>query len=33
MLLRDNAELRYEIAKRDREAAFARAPSPSTMMH
>jgi hypothetical protein len=27
------AEARYEIAKRDREAAFAVAPSPSGIMH
>jgi hypothetical protein len=33
LLSRQLAEARYEIAKRDREAAFARAPSPSTMMH
>jgi hypothetical protein len=33
MLLRDNMQLRYEIAKRDREAAFARASSPSTSVH
>jgi hypothetical protein len=26
-------EVRYELAKRDREKAFARAPFPSTMMH
>jgi hypothetical protein len=32
-LLRDNAELRLEIARRDREAAFAAVPSPSGMMH
>jgi uncharacterized protein involved in exopolysaccharide biosynthesis len=32
-LLRDNAELRYENAKRDREKAFAEAPSPSGMKH
>jgi hypothetical protein len=30
---RELAELRYQLAKRDREEAFARAPSPSTMMH
>jgi hypothetical protein len=30
---RELAELRYELAKRDREEAFARAPSPSTIMH
>jgi hypothetical protein len=27
------AELRYRIAKRDREEAFANAPSPSTSLH
>jgi hypothetical protein len=32
-LLRDNAELRLEIARRDREAAFANLPFPSGMMH
>jgi hypothetical protein len=32
-LLREIAELRYDIARRDREAAFAAAPSPSIMMH
>jgi DNA-binding transcriptional MerR regulator len=32
-LLRDNAELRLEIATRDREAAFAALPFPSGMMH
>jgi Skp family chaperone for outer membrane proteins len=32
-LLRDLAEERYKSARRDREEAFARAPSPSTMMH
>jgi hypothetical protein len=32
-LLRDLAEERYKTARRDREAAFAQAPSPSTMMH
>jgi septal ring factor EnvC (AmiA/AmiB activator) len=32
-LLRDNAELRYEIAKHDREKVFAEAPSPSAMKH
>jgi hypothetical protein len=33
ILSRELAEARYEIAKRDREEAFARAPSPSMMMH
>jgi hypothetical protein len=33
LLSKELAELRYEIAKRDREAAFARAPSPSGMVH
>jgi hypothetical protein len=32
-LLRDNAELRLEIARRDREAAFAALPFPSGMKH
>jgi hypothetical protein len=32
-LLHDHAELRLENTRRDREAAFAQAPSPSTMMH
>ena len=27
------AELRYQLARRDREAAFARVPSPSTRVH
>jgi hypothetical protein len=27
------AKLRYEMAKRDREEAFAKVPSPSPMMH
>jgi hypothetical protein len=31
--LRKLAELRHELAKRDREEAFTRAPSPPTMMH
>jgi hypothetical protein len=31
--LKELAEARYELAKRDRETAFTRAPSPSTMMH
>ncbi len=33
LLSRELAEARYEIAKRDREAAFACAPSPSGMVH
>jgi prefoldin subunit 5 len=33
LLSRELAELRYEIAKRDREKAFAEAPSPSTRVH
>jgi hypothetical protein len=33
LLSRELAELRYEIAKRDREKTFAEAPSPSTMVH
>jgi hypothetical protein len=33
ILSRQLAEARYEIAKRDRENAFAEAPSPSTMTH
>jgi hypothetical protein len=33
ILSRQLAEARYEIAKRDREATFAAALSPSTMMH
>jgi hypothetical protein len=32
-LLRDLAKERYKSARRDREAAFAVAPSPSGMMH
>jgi hypothetical protein len=28
--LKELAEVRYELAKRDREATFAAAPSPST---
>jgi ribosomal protein L29 len=31
--LREIAKLNYRIAKRDREEAFAKAPSPSLMMH
>jgi hypothetical protein len=31
--LHDLAEARYELAKRDREDAFAAGPSPSTMVH
>jgi hypothetical protein len=33
LLLREIAELRLEIARRDREGAFAAVSSPSTMMH
>jgi ribosomal protein S4 len=33
MLLREIAELRLEIARRDREASFANLPVPSGMMH
>jgi hypothetical protein len=33
LLSRELAEARYEIAKRDREKAFAEAPSPSTSLH
>jgi hypothetical protein len=33
LLLQEIAELRYDIARRDREKAFAEAPSPSAMMH
>jgi hypothetical protein len=33
MLSRELAEARYEIAQRDREKAFAEAPSPGAMMH
>jgi hypothetical protein len=33
MLSRELAEARYEIARRDRENAFASAPSPSTSLH
>jgi hypothetical protein len=33
LLSRELAEARYEIAKRDREKAFAEAPSPSGMLH
>jgi hypothetical protein len=33
LLSRELAELRYEIAKRDREKAFAEAPSPSARVH
>jgi ribosomal protein L29 len=32
-LLRELAEERYKAARRDREAAFAQAPSPSGMVH
>jgi hypothetical protein len=32
-LLKDLAEERYKSAWRDREVAFAEAPSPSAMMH
>jgi hypothetical protein len=31
--LRDLAELRYELARRDREEAFAHVPSPKTSLH
>jgi hypothetical protein len=31
--LRELAEVRYELAERDREEAFANAPSPSTSLH
>jgi hypothetical protein len=31
--LRELAEARYELARRDRIEAFARAPSPSAMLH
>jgi hypothetical protein len=33
LLSRELAEARYELARRDREKAFAEAPSPSAMMH
>ena len=33
MLLRDLAQARYELARRDMVDAFANAPSPSAMMH
>jgi hypothetical protein len=33
MLVRENVELRYELAKRDREAAFVNPLSPSAMRH
>jgi hypothetical protein len=33
MLSRELAEARYQLAKIEREAAFAHAPSPSTMVH
>jgi hypothetical protein len=32
-LLRDLLQTKYELAKRDREAAFAAMPSPSAMVH
>jgi hypothetical protein len=32
-LLHDLLEAKYELAKRDREIAFAAAPSPSAMVH
>jgi len=32
-LVRENVGLRLDIARRDREAAFAQAPSPSGMVH
>jgi hypothetical protein len=31
--LKELAEVRYELANRDREEAFARAPTPSAMVH
>jgi hypothetical protein len=31
--LRELAEVRYELARRDRSETFARAPSPSTSLH
>jgi hypothetical protein len=31
VIMREIAERRYDIARRDQEAAFAAAPSPSTM--
>jgi hypothetical protein len=33
ILLRELAEARYELARRDTAAAFANAPSPSAMLH
>jgi hypothetical protein len=33
LLSRELAELRYTLARRDREKAFAEAPSPSEMIH
>jgi hypothetical protein len=33
MLLRDLAQARYELARKNMVDAFANAPSPSTMMH
>jgi hypothetical protein len=33
MLLRDLAQARYELARRDMIDAFAKAPSPSAMTH
>jgi hypothetical protein len=33
VLIRDLCKARYEIATRNAEAAFAGAPSPSTMVH
>ena len=32
-LVRENSELRYELARRDTRDALASAPSPSAMMH
>jgi hypothetical protein len=31
--LKELADVRYELARRDTAEAFAKAPSPSTMMH
>jgi hypothetical protein len=31
--LKELAEVRYELARRETQEAFARAPSPSAMMH
>jgi hypothetical protein len=33
LVLRELAEARYELARRDTAAAFANAPSPSAMLH